>query len=233
LLLERGIQGLHDGGHQGETRCPRQRPPQTPIRASRPRRRTLKWRPWGWIAVAGLLAASVFVLGIYALNLNSDLDDADADAQIASQQGQIDQAQETGVDIVASAQAAYDDLSAHFGAARDDASQAADEAAEAQDQPKQAAAEPQAPPTRSRRGPTRLRQRPRAPPPARNRSCRRAAWSSAARRSKRPSTRPSRSCRRSSRSARPRWARGPGVPSLLTLPVDVDLRAGVARTDSA
>jgi hypothetical protein len=35
----------------------------------------------------------------------------DADAQIASQQEQIDQAQETGVDIVASAQAAFDDLS--------------------------------------------------------------------------------------------------------------------------
>jgi hypothetical protein len=30
------------------------------------------------MAVAGLLAASVLVLGIYALNLNSDLDDADA-----------------------------------------------------------------------------------------------------------------------------------------------------------
>lgn len=65
----------------------------------------------------------------------------DADAQIASQQGQIDQAQETGVDIVASAQAAYDDLSAQLGAAQEDASQAADEAAEAQDQAEQAAAE--------------------------------------------------------------------------------------------
>jgi hypothetical protein len=96
-------------------------------------------RPWGWIAVAGLLAAGLIGLGIYALNLNSDLDDADA--QIASQQGQIDQAQETGVDIVASAQAAYDDLSAQLGAAQEDASQAADEAAEAQDQAEQAAAE--------------------------------------------------------------------------------------------
>lgn len=96
-------------------------------------------RPWGWIAVAGLLAAGVIGLGIYAVNLNSDLDDADA--QIASQQGQIDQAQETGVDIVASAQAAYDDLSAQLGAAQEDASQAADEAAEAQDQAEQAAAE--------------------------------------------------------------------------------------------
>lgn len=111
-------------------------PPPAPDEPAPPTRHK---RPWGWIAVAGLLAAGVIGLGIYAVNLNSDLDDADA--QIASQQGQIDQAQETGVDIVASAQAAYDDLSAQLGAAQEDASQAADEAAEAQDQAEQAAAE--------------------------------------------------------------------------------------------
>ena len=61
-------------------------------------------RPWGWIVVAGLLAAGVVGLAIYAVNLNSDLDDANA--QIASQQEQIDQAQDTGDDIVASAKAA-------------------------------------------------------------------------------------------------------------------------------
>jgi hypothetical protein len=100
---------------------------------------THRKRPWGWMAVAGLLAVCVIGLGIYALNLNSDIDDADA--QITSQQEQIDQAQETGVDIVASAQAAYEDLSDQLGAAQEDAGQAVDEAAEAQDQAEQAAAE--------------------------------------------------------------------------------------------
>jgi hypothetical protein len=76
-------------------------------------------RPSGWIAVAGLLAARVIGLGIYALNLNSDIDDADA--QIASQQEQMDEVQETAVDIVAFAQAAYDDLNDHLGAAQEGA----------------------------------------------------------------------------------------------------------------
>ena len=96
-------------------------------------------KPWGWIAVAGLLAAGVIGLAIYAINLNSDLDDADA--QIASQQQQIDQAQDTGSDVVTAAQAAYDDLSAQLGATQQDASQAVDDAAKAQDQAEQAAAE--------------------------------------------------------------------------------------------
>src|SRR5687768_17285367 len=106
-------------------RCPRQRLPQTSIRApghravdaqqtvaapapagdsppmtggappapADPAPPTHRKRPWGWIAVAGLLAACVIGLAIYALNLNADIDDADA--QIASQQEQIDQAQET------------------------------------------------------------------------------------------------------------------------------------------
>ena len=106
--------------------------PQTPA----PRK-----RPWGWITVAGLLAAGVVGLAIYAVNLNSDLDDANA--QIASQQEQIDQTQDAGADVVAAAKGAYDDLSAQLGAAQEDASQAAEQAAEKLDQAEQAAAEAQ------------------------------------------------------------------------------------------
>ena len=51
-------------------------------------------RPWGWIALAGLLAAGLIAVGVYAVNLNSDLDDANA--KVASQQKEIDQAQDKG-----------------------------------------------------------------------------------------------------------------------------------------
>ena len=93
-------------------------------------------RPWGWIAVAGLLAVGVVGLVIYAVNLNSDLDDANA--KVASQQKQIDEAQDTGV---AAAKAAYDDLSTKLGAAQQDASQAAEQASEKLNQAEQAAAD--------------------------------------------------------------------------------------------
>ena len=106
--------------------------PQTPA----PRK-----RPWGWITVAGLLAAAVVGLAIYAAGLNSDLDDANA--RIASQQEQIEQSQDVGADVVAAAKGAYDDLSAQLGAAQEDASQAAEQAAEMLDQAEQAAAEAQ------------------------------------------------------------------------------------------
>lgn len=96
-------------------------------------------RPWGWIVVSGLLAAAVVGLAIYAVNLNSDLDDANA--RIASQQEQIDQTRDVGADAVAAAKGAYDDLSAQLGAAQEDASQAAEQAAERLDQAEQAAAE--------------------------------------------------------------------------------------------
>jgi hypothetical protein len=96
-------------------------------------------RPWGWIAVAGLLAAGIVGLGIYTVNLNSDLDDANA--KIASQQKQIDQAQGTGASVVAAAKSAYDELSAQLGAVQEDASQAVDQAADQLDQAEQAAAE--------------------------------------------------------------------------------------------
>lgn len=100
---------------------------------------TTRGRPWGWIAVAGLLAAGVIGLGIYAVNLNSDLDDANA--KIASQQAQIDKAQGTGADVVAAAKAAYGELSTKLGAAQQDASQAVEQASEKLDQAEQAAAD--------------------------------------------------------------------------------------------
>ena len=96
---------------------------------------TPRKRPWGWIAITGLLAACVVGLGIYAVNLNSDLDDANAELaaqqeQIAAQQEQIDQAEETSAASVAAAQAAYDELTAQLGAAQQDGSQAVEQAAE-------------------------------------------------------------------------------------------------------
>jgi hypothetical protein len=96
-------------------------------------------RPWGWIAVAGLLAACVVGLGIYAVNLNSDLDDANA--KVASQQAQIDKAQDAGAGVAAAAKAAYDDLSSQLGAAQADASQAVEQASGKLDEAEQAAAD--------------------------------------------------------------------------------------------
>ena len=110
--------------------------PETPSTPD-PRDHTPHKRPGGWIAVAGLLAAGVIGIGIYAINLDSDLDDANA--QIASQQEQIDQAQGTGDDAAAAARSAYDDLTAQLGAAQEDASQAVEQASEQLDQAEQAA----------------------------------------------------------------------------------------------
>ena len=109
---------------------------------------TPRKRPWGWIAITGLLAACVVGLGIYAVNLNSDLDDANAEIaaqqeQIAAQQEQIDQAEETSTASVAAAQAAYDELAAQLGAAQQDGSQAVEQAAEELSQAEQAAADAQ------------------------------------------------------------------------------------------
>ena len=109
---------------------------------------TPRKRPWGWIAITGLLAACVVGLGIYAVNLNSDLDDANAELaaqqeQIAAQQEQIDQAEETSAASVAAAQAAYDELAAQLGAAQQNGSQAVEQAAEELSQAEQAAADAQ------------------------------------------------------------------------------------------
>ena len=109
---------------------------------------TARKRPWGWIAIAGLLAACVVGLGIYAVNLNSDVDDANAQIaaqqeQIDAQQEQIDQAEESSAASVAAAQAAYDELTAQLGAAEQDASAAVEQAAEELNQAEQAAADAQ------------------------------------------------------------------------------------------
>jgi chromosome segregation ATPase len=110
-------------------------------------------RPWGWIAVAGLLAAGIVGLGIYAIGLDSDLDDANAqnasqqkkiasqEEKIASQQEQIEQAESTGARVVAATKAAYEVLSARLGAAEQDTSQAVEQAAGTLEQAEQAAAE--------------------------------------------------------------------------------------------
>ena len=78
-------------------------------------------------------------LGVYAVNLNSDLDDANA--KIASQQEQLDQAPDTGVAAAAAAQEAFEDLSAQLGAAQENASQTVDAAAARLDEAEQAAAD--------------------------------------------------------------------------------------------
>ena len=96
-------------------------------------------RPWGWITVAGLLAAGVVGLAVYAVNLNSDLDDANA--KVASQQKQIDEAEDTGAGVVAAAKKSYDELSTKLGAAQQDATQAVEQASGKLDQAEQAAAD--------------------------------------------------------------------------------------------
>jgi chromosome segregation ATPase len=106
-----------------------------------PRAQTPHKRPWGWIALSGLLAAAVVGLAIYAVGLDSDLDDANA--KIASQQKQIDEAQGTGADVVAAAKSAYDDLSTKVGAAQQNAGQAVEQANQVLDQAEQAAADAQ------------------------------------------------------------------------------------------
>jgi chromosome segregation ATPase len=106
-----------------------------------PRAQGQRTRPWGWIAVAGVLAVGVIGIGIYAINLNSDLDDANA--KIASQQKQIDEAQNTGADVVAAAKSAYDELSSQVGAAQENAGQAVEQANQVLDQAEQAASDAQ------------------------------------------------------------------------------------------
>ena len=118
-------------------------PPPAPGDSAPP---TAHKRPWGWIAVAGLLAAGLVGVGIYAINTKSDLDDANAKAasqqeQIASQQKQLDEAQATGAGVVKAAKAAYDNLSSQLGAAQQDASQASAQATEKLNQAEQAAAD--------------------------------------------------------------------------------------------
>ena len=96
-------------------------------------------RPWGWIALAGLLVVAVVGLAIYAAGIDSDLDDANA--KVASQQKQIDEAQNTGTDVIAAAKSAYADLSEKAGAAQGNADQAVEQANQALDEAEQTAAD--------------------------------------------------------------------------------------------
>ncbi len=103
-------------------------------------------RPRGWIAVAGVLAAGIVAVGIYAINLNSDLDDANAkvasqQAQIASQQKELEEAQSPGAGVVAAAKTAYENLSSQLGATQQDVSRASEQAAAKLKQAEQAAAD--------------------------------------------------------------------------------------------
>jgi hypothetical protein len=98
-------------------------------------------RPWGWIALSGLLVAAVVGLAIYAVGLDSDLDDANA--KIAAQQKQIDEAENKGADVVAAAKSAYENLSTQAGAAQENAGQAVEQANQVLDQAEQAAADAQ------------------------------------------------------------------------------------------
>jgi hypothetical protein len=102
------------------------------------REKEKRGRPWGWIAVAGILGAAALGLGIWAIQLNSDLDDANR--TVATQEQQITEAQERGGDLVQSAKQAFDDLSNELGASQadlestqaelDDATESADQAAQ-------------------------------------------------------------------------------------------------------
>jgi hypothetical protein len=101
-------------------------------------------KPWGWIAVAGVLAVGLIGVVIYSTNTSSDLDDANAKVssqqkQIASQQKEIDEAQSAGAGAVDAAKAAYGKLSAQLGAAKQDASQTSEQAAAKLTQAEQAA----------------------------------------------------------------------------------------------
>jgi hypothetical protein len=51
-------------------------------------------RPWGWILLAAVLGAPAIGLGVYALQVNSDLDDAEA--KIAEQEEALSSAQGAG-----------------------------------------------------------------------------------------------------------------------------------------
>lgn len=103
-------------------------------------------KPWGWIAVAAVLAVGLIGVVIYSMNTRSDLDDANAKVssqqqKIASQQKEIDEAQSAGAGAVETAKAAYGKLSAQLGAAQQDASQTSAQAAAELERAEQAAAD--------------------------------------------------------------------------------------------
>jgi chromosome segregation ATPase len=74
-------------------------------------------RPWGWIALAAVLLAAAIGHGIYALQLNSDLDDADA--TIAKQEQALS-AQDTGGQALDAIGAAVGEVTSALGATQAD-----------------------------------------------------------------------------------------------------------------
>ena len=99
-------------------------------------------RPWGWIAIASLLAATTIGLGIWALGLNGDLDDAEA--TVAAQEQQIGDAKETGQGALDVAKQAFDDVTKQVQATEQQAAdneQAVEDAAAQLDQAEQKATE--------------------------------------------------------------------------------------------
>jgi chromosome segregation ATPase len=74
-------------------------------------------RPWGWIALAAVLAVAAIGLGIYAMQLNSDLDDADA---TIAEQEQALSARDTGGQALDAIGAAVGDVTSALGATQAD-----------------------------------------------------------------------------------------------------------------
>ena len=158
-------------------------------------------RPWGWIALAGLLTVGVVALAIYAVNLNSDLDDANA--KVASQQEEIDQAQDKGAGVAAAAKLAYEELSGKLGAARRTRVRRSTRRRSSWTTLSRRRQMRRAAPTSSRSRSTPRRRRPTPPRRARSPSSRRSAASSTPRRSRKASKPPWRSSRRCSRQCAP------------------------------
>ena len=82
-----------------------------------------------WIWVSGLLALACAGLLVWALSLNSDLDDANA---------KNEQQQETGSSLASAAKDAYDSLAAELGATNEDLDQTEQQLEDAQQDAEQA-----------------------------------------------------------------------------------------------
>jgi chromosome segregation ATPase len=77
-----------------------------------------KKRPWGWIGLAAVLGVVAIGLGIYAVQVNSDLDDAEA--TVAQQEQALSEAQAAGGDAREAVASVVSDLATELGATQDD-----------------------------------------------------------------------------------------------------------------
>jgi hypothetical protein len=103
-------------------------PPPVPPGGSEPSAKPKKHRSrWLWVSV-GLAVGCVGLL-VWALSLNSDLDDANA---------KNEQAQETGSSIASAARDAYDQLASELGATNEDLGETEQQLQETQEQADQA-----------------------------------------------------------------------------------------------